>query len=90
MQDVHLTYNDLIVYFGIANTILGLLFGLFPLVVGLKTGNRKYAFVGLIGSIIGGFILSVILAVPIAMVFTILALRPVAVPSQPADTVQPA
>jgi hypothetical protein len=90
MQAVHLTFNALIVYFGIANTLLGLLFGLFPLVVGLKTGHRKHAFLGLVGSIIGGFILSVILAVPIAMVFTILALRPVAVSGQPADTVQPA
>jgi hypothetical protein len=75
MQDIRLTFNDLVIYFGIANTILGVLFGLFPLVVGLRTGNRKYAFVGFIGSLVGGFLLSVILAVPIALIFTILALR---------------
>ena len=90
MQDVRLTFNDLVIYFGIANTLLGLLFGLFPLVVGLKTGNRKYAFLGLIGSIIGGFILSVVLAVPIALVFTILALRPAAILNPPTEPGQPA
>jgi hypothetical protein len=91
MRDVHLTFNDLIIYFGIANTLLGLLFGLFPLVVGIKTGNRKYGVLGLIGSLIGGFLLSVILAVPIAMVFTILALRPPAASlDQPTEPVQPA
>lgn len=90
MQDVRLTFNDLIIYFGIANTLLGLLFGLFPLIVGLKTGNRKYAILGLIGSLIGGFLLSVILAFPIALVFTILALRPAVVSDLPAEPVQPA
>ena len=76
MQDIRLTFNDLVIYFGIANTLLGVLFGLFPLIVGLKTGNRKYAFIGFIGSLVGGFLLSVILAVPIALIFTLLALRP--------------
>jgi hypothetical protein len=79
MQDLRLTYNDLIIYLGIANTILGFLFGLFPLIVGLKTGNRKYGVIGLIASIIGGFLLSVVLAFPVALIFTLLALRPVRV-----------
>jgi hypothetical protein len=76
MQDVRLTYNDLLIYFGIANTVLGLLFGLFPLIVGLKTGNRRYGVIGFFASLIGGFLLSLILAVPAAIVFTLLALRP--------------
>ncbi|HEY2866582.1 MAG TPA: hypothetical protein VGJ02_05780 [Pyrinomonadaceae bacterium] len=75
MQDMRLTYTDLMIYFSIANAVLGLLFGLFPLVVGLKMGNVKYGVIGLIASIIGGLLLSVILAVPIALAFTLLALR---------------
>jgi hypothetical protein len=76
MQDFRLSYSDLIIYVGIANTILGLLFGFFPLLVGLKSGNRKYAYLGFIGSLIGGFLLSVVLSFPIAMICTFLALRP--------------
>ncbi|HYJ90231.1 MAG TPA: hypothetical protein VEV84_02900 [Pyrinomonadaceae bacterium] len=76
MQDLRLTYNDLFIYLGIANTVLGFLFGLFPLIVGLKTGNRKFGVIGLIASLIGGFLLSIVLAVPVAIVFTLLALRP--------------
>ena len=76
MEDVRLTFNDLIVYFGIANTILGLLFGIFPLIVGLKNNNKKYAYSGFIASIIGVFLLSVLLAFPVAVIFTFLALRP--------------
>jgi hypothetical protein len=75
MEDVRFTYNDLIIYFTIINTLLGLLFGIFPLVVGLKNGNRKFAFIGLIASIVGGFILSVFLAFPAALIFTILGFR---------------
>jgi hypothetical protein len=90
MNDVRLTFNDLIVYAAIVNTILGALFGVFPLVVGLRNSNRKYAVIGFIGSIIGGFLLSVVLAFPVALIFTLLALRPTRqeVPSLP-ETTQP-
>lgn len=90
MQDIRLTFNDLVIYFGIANTILGVLFGLFPLVVGLKTGNRKYALIGFIGSLVGGFLLSVILAVPIALIFTVLALRSTVVSDRTIEPSMPA
>lgn len=75
MEDIRLTYNDIVVYAGIVNTVLGLLFGIFPLVVGIKNNNKQYAYIGLIGSIIGGFVLSVLLAFPIALIFTMLSLR---------------
>lgn len=76
MEDIRLTMNDLIFYFAIANTILGLLFGIFPLVVGLKTGNRKYGFIGLIAGLLGGLIAGFFLSFPLALIFTWLALRP--------------
>lgn len=76
MQDIRFTFNDLIIYVAIANTVLGLLFGLFPLVVGLKNANAKYGVIGFVLSVIGGFILSIVLAFPLALIFTFLALRP--------------
>jgi len=76
MQDLRLTYHDLVIYVAIANTVLGFLFGLFPLIVGLKTGSSKYGVIGLIASTIGGFLLSIVLAVPVAIIFTLMALRP--------------
>ena len=76
MEDIRLTMNDLIFYFAIANTVLGLLFGIFPLVVGLKTGNRKYGFIGLVAGLLGGLIAGFFLSFPLALVFTWLALKP--------------
>ena len=76
MQDIRFTFNDLIIYVAIANTVLGVLFGLFPLVVGLKNSRAKYGIIGFLASVIGGFILSIVLAFPLALIFTLLALRP--------------
>ena len=75
MEDLRFTFNDLVIFFGILNTLLGVLFGLFPLVVGLKNANKKYAVIGFVGSVVGGFLLSIFLSFPIALVFTILSLR---------------
>ena len=85
MDDVRFTFNELIIFFTIINTLLGLLFGLFPLIVGFKNGNRKYAIIGLITSIIGGFLLSIVLAFPIAFIFTILSLRKAETPVDGAE-----
>jgi hypothetical protein len=85
MQDVRFTFNDLVIFFAIINTLLGILFGIFPLVVGLKNANRKYAVIGFIASIGGGFLLSIILAFPIALIFTILSLRKASIPIDGAE-----
>jgi hypothetical protein len=52
------------------NVGFGVLFGLVPLVVGFIKHQRKYAFWGFILSIVGGAILGLILAIPVAAVFT--------------------
>lgn len=75
MEDVRVTYSDLIIYSVIVNTVLGFLFGIFPLIVGIKSGNRKMAYIGLIASTVGGLLLSVILAFPAALICTFLAFR---------------
>jgi hypothetical protein len=75
MGDLHLTYNQITTYFIIGNIILGILFGLFPLIVGLKLKNRKYGVFGFVGAIVGGGILGLVLSFPVAFVFTWLILR---------------
>ncbi len=82
MEEVKMSFNDVIVYFAVANFVLGLFFGSFPLIAGLKMKNRNYAVYGFIGSVIGGAILGVLLSYPIAIIFTWLILR------KPQETVE--
>ena len=82
MEEVKISLNQLVVYFGIANVVLGILFGSFPLISGIKMKNRNYGVYGFIGSIIGGAILGILLSYPIAIIFTWLIFR------NPKDTVE--
>ena len=75
MQDVKITFNEIAVYLVLINTVLGILFGSFPLISGIIMKNRNYAVYGFIGSIIGGAILGALLSYPIAIIFTWLILR---------------
>ncbi len=54
---------------------LGLIVGLVPLIIGLVKRNIKYALIGFLGSIVGGAILGLLLAIPVAAVCTWLILR---------------
>ena len=82
MGDYRVTFNEVLVYFALINIVLGLLFGSFPLIAGLKMKNRNYAVYGFVGSVIGGAILGVLLSYPIAIIFTWLILR------KPAETIE--
>lgn len=75
MQDIKISFNEIAVYVTIINIVLGLLFGSFPLILGLKAKKRRFAVYGFIGSLIGGAILGVFLAYPIAIIFTWLILK---------------
>ena len=75
MEQLKLTYNEIILYIAIANTILGMLLGSFPLITGIFLKNRKLGIYGFIISVIGGAILGVLLSYPIAAVFTWLILK---------------
>ena len=54
---------------------IGFIVGLVPLITGLVKRNIKYGVVGLIGSTIGGAVLGLILAIPVAAFFTWLIIR---------------
>ena len=75
MNPINLTYRDVATYLIVANTIVGLLFGLFPLFAGIKLNNRKYGIIGLVGSTLGGALLGFFLSFPVAMIFNWLILR---------------
>ena len=64
---------------------VGALCGLLPLFVGLKRQKTGLAVAGLISCVIGGFILGIILALPVAIVFTVIILctKPPAPPEPP-------
>ena len=90
MEDLRISYDSVYFYIVIFNTILGLLFGFFPLLVGIRMQNRKYAFLGFIVSIAAGAVTGVLLAFPLALFFVWLILRPAASTSTEPENVEPA
>ena len=93
MNTINLTYNDVAVYLIIVNTIVGLLFGLFPFFAGLRLNNRKYGVIGLVVSTLGGALLGFFLSFPMAMIFNWLILRGAVAPidkNSTANTADPA
>lgn len=54
---------------------LGLVIGLIPLITGIVKKNFKFGIFGFLGSIVGGAILGLLLAIPVAAIFTWLILK---------------
>jgi|SRR5687767_10814909 len=90
MEDMRITYNSVILYIIIFNTVLGMLFGFFPLLVGFKLQNRTYAFYGFVLSIVLGALTGVLLSFPVALLFVWLILRTPQTESVPAVDSTPA
>jgi hypothetical protein len=75
MENIHISYNDLLTYVLAFNIVLGFLFGVFPLAAGIKMHNRKYGVFGLVSAVFGGAIAGVVLAFPAAAIFMWLIMR---------------
>ena len=75
MEQIRLTNTEAIVYVTIFNTILGIVLGLIPLILGFVKKERSYGVFGFLGSAIGGAILGLFLSVPVTAIFTWLILR---------------
>ena len=71
MEDFKIGFYGLIA----VNVVLGILFGMFPLVVGILRGNQKRGFLGFVLSIGGGALLGILLSFPLAMIFVWLLVR---------------
>jgi hypothetical protein len=55
--------------------VAGVVCGLVPLIVGLTRGEKGLAWGGFVSCIIGGFVLGLIAAVPLAIIFTVLIVK---------------
>lgn len=55
--------------------VAGVVCGLVPLITGLVKGEQSLAWGGFVACIAGGFVLGIILAVPLAILFTVLIVR---------------
>lgn len=75
MEDIRIGYREILLYIAIANAVLGVLFGFFPLIAGLILEKRKYGILAFIGSILGGALAGVFLSFPVAAVFTWLIVK---------------
>ncbi len=71
MEELRIGFYGLL----IANIVLGFLFGTFPLVAGIRRGNRKHAYLGFGLSVVGGALLGILLSYPLSMIFLWLVLR---------------
>ncbi len=69
--EIRLTYYDLI----LINTAIGFVLGLIPLVLGFFKKKIKLGLFGIIGSVVGGTILGIFLAIPITIIFSWLIVK---------------
>ena len=76
MDLTRMTMQEALIYGAILNAGIGFVLGLVPLIVGFMKRKRKLGFFGFVGSILGGAILGLLLAVPVAAIFTWLIVRP--------------
>lgn len=75
MDPTQITPQQAIIYGALVSAALGFVVGLVPLVLGFVKGNKKFGFLGLIASVIGGAILGLLLAIPAAAIFSFLIIR---------------
>ena len=74
MNDIQLTFREAYVYVMIAGAILGVLFGLVPLIVGRRRNRKRLGTYGFIASIVGGAI-APLLGLLVAGIFFWLVVR---------------
>jgi hypothetical protein len=70
MESIEVTTREFVIYTTLINAGLGALFGLIPLITGFVKHQRRAGFWGLILSALGGAILGLALAIPVAAVTT--------------------
>jgi hypothetical protein len=84
MEEIKLTYRELLMYIVTANVILGLLFGSISLILGFKQDRKGLGALGCVATVLGGAVAGVFLSYPITLLFLWLLLR------QPRTVVAPA
>ncbi len=75
MEEVKLTFRDLMFYIVTANVILAVLFGTVTLFLGVKMDRRSLGVLGLVVTVIGGAVLGLFLSYPLTLLFIWLITR---------------
>lgn len=88
MEDIKITYREVVFALIIFNIAMGVLFGSLPLIAGSMLQRRKLAWMGFALSVVVGSLLGIIVSYLIAVVFLWLILRQqtTAEGSAPAET----
>jgi lysylphosphatidylglycerol synthetase-like protein (DUF2156 family) len=74
MEPIDLTQRQVYIY-SVISIALSVLIALVPLFFGLSRQQRKLAVIGFVASIVGGAFLGLLLAIPVAAIFTWLIYR---------------
>lgn len=75
MEEIRITFRDLVFYVITANVILGVLFGSISLILGFKLNRRGLGVIGLVVTILGGAALGLFLSYPLTLLFIWLIMR---------------
>ncbi len=84
MEPTQITYNQLYLYIAIAGLIVGALLGLIPLFLGRRNNKGRLGLYGFLASAVSG-IVSPIISIIVAAVFTWLVLKKSAASSTDSD-----
>jgi hypothetical protein len=74
MEPIDLTQRQVYIY-SVISIALSVVIALVPLFFGLSRQQRKYAVIGFVSTIVGGALLGLLLAIPVAAVFSWLIYR---------------
>ncbi len=86
MEELRIGFYGLLVF----NIAFGFLFGTFPLIAGIRVGDRKRGFLGFVLSIAGGALLGFFLSYPLAMLYCWMILRAPATDTMTSSDAAPA
>jgi hypothetical protein len=75
MDPINVTSREVYIYSVLLSVGFGVIIGLVPLVFGFIRHRRKNAFLGFILTVVGSALLGLLLAIPVAAIFTYLIYR---------------
>jgi hypothetical protein len=75
MEEIKLTFRELVFYIITANVILGVLFGTISMFLGFKMNRRGLGVIGFVVTVIGGAVLGLFLSYPLTLLFMWLIMR---------------
>jgi MFS family permease len=87
MEPLNMTMREYFLYAALIGAGLGALFGLIPLILGLRRDKRRLGLYGFVASIVGGAI-APLLSVVIVVIFSWVIVKKKTGPEPPAETAE--